>query len=215
LRAILISVAAIATAAGAMLLVPISSALAAPEPSAVPTRWELDLEPGPLRVGTIDVEGVGPRSFFYLTYKVVNNSSEDLYFAPIFELCTDDGEARRAGQDVPMQVTSELLENLSNPFLLDQISIIGNLSRGEENAREGLIVWPAENLKVDEVVVYCVGFSGETRRIVKPDAPPGEDGKPQEVVLRKTMMLVHSTPGDLTGRGTRPLDRTIARWILR
>ncbi len=214
MRAILPTILAVATLAAATIFAPAPVALAAPEPSAVPTRWELDLEPGPLRIGTVDVEGVGPRAFYYMTYKVANNTNEDLYFAPIFELCTDDGASRRAGQDVPLQVTDTLLTRLNNPLLLDQISVIGNLSRGEENAREGLVVWPAENLKVDEVVVYCGGFSGETRRIVKP-AASSEGGQPEEVVLRKTMMLVHPTPGDLAGRGNRPLERSVARWILR
>ncbi|MBL0922242.1 MAG: hypothetical protein IBJ10_08960 [Phycisphaerales bacterium] len=215
MRATLLSLAALgAVCVGASLSVP-APAVAAPEPSAVPVRWELTVQPGPLRVATIEVEDVGPRSFFYMTYKVVNNSGEDLYFAPTFELTTDAGDRFRNGENVPLKVTEALIERVANPFVQDQIAIIGTLSQGEENAREGLVVWPAENLKVDEVTVYASGFSGETRRIVKPDAPAGEDGKPQEVVLRKTLMLVHTTPGQLTGLGNRPLDRTVNRWILR
>lgn len=195
----------------ALAVTPIVSA--APEPSPIPTRWELTIEPGPLRIAAVDVPGVGTRDFFYLTYKVTNNSGEDLYFAPSFELATDDGLILRAGQGVTFEVTNAILGRLNNPFLKDQISIIGVLPQGEENAQEGLIVWPAENLLVDEVTVYATGFSGETRRIPRPDSPP--DGPPQEVVLRKTLMLVHSTPGEITGKGNEPLPRITTRWILR
>ena len=215
MRAILLSLSALGALCCGVALVAPAPALAAPEPSAVPTRWELDIEPGPMRIATIPVEGQGDRSFFYMTYKVVNNSGEDLYFAPTFDLTTDAGTAVRNGQEVPQKVTEILMARVANPFVQDQIAVIGTLSQGEENAREGLVIWPTDNLLVDEVTVYCNGFSGEIRRIAKPDAKPGPDGKPEEVVLRKTLMLVHSTPGELTGMGNRPLDRTVTRWILR
>lgn len=214
MRAILTTIAALGALCAAVLTAP-APALGAPEPSAVPTRWELDIEPGPLRIATIPVEGEGDRSFLYMTYKVVNNSGQDLYFAPTFELTTDAGTAVRNGERVPQKVTEMLLARVADPFVQDQIAIIGTISQGEENARDGLVVWPLDNLLVDEITVYCNGFSGEIRRVAIPDAPPGPDGKPQEAVLRKTLMLVHSTPGELSGKGNQPLDRTVTRWILR
>lgn len=193
-----------------------NAVMAAPEPSPIPTRWELDIDAGPLRVGTVDVPGVGPRAYFYLTYKVTNNSGEDLYFAPSFELATDDGAVLRSGRGVPLAVVDVLQQRLNNPLLLDQISILGTLRQGEENAREGLVVWPADNMMVDEITVYAAGFSGETRRITPPDAAaPSPGQQPEEVVLRKTWMMTHLVPGELTGRGNTPLERTGARWILR
>jgi hypothetical protein len=197
-----------------------SPAYAAPEPSLIPTRWQLDVRPGPLRLAQVEVETQIPgpsgsvvtvrqhRFFFYLTYTVINNTGEDLMFAPSFELATDDGRLIRSGRDVPSEVTAELLKRLRSPFLLDQISIIGMLTQGEENAREGLVIWPADNLMVDEVTVFASGFSGESRRVIRPDT--GE-----EVVLRKVLMLRHDTPGELLGQGDRPVDRTQQRWILR
>ena len=189
-------------------------AIGAPEPSPTPTRWQLDIQPGPLRVGMVDVRDVGPRAFFFMPYKVVNNSGEDLYFAPSFELALEDGTLFRSGRGVPLEVTEALIARLENPFLEDQISMIGVLRQGEENAREGVVVWPAQNLKTSEITVYATGFSGETRRVVKPHSA-ADGGEPEEVVLRKTLMLVHATPGQLTHRGNRPLERTIERWIMR
>jgi len=182
--------------------------MSAPQPAPVPKRWQLDLRPGPLRVATVEVEGEGPRAFFYFTYTVVNNSGRDLLLAPSFELATETGVILRSGRGVPSEVTQELLERLNNPFLQDEVSIIGTIQQGEEFARDGLVVWPAESLKDDEIMIFAEGFSGETRVVRRPDT--GE-----EVVLRKTMMLHHHAPGDITVFGDAPLERIERRWILR
>lgn len=184
-------------------------ALGAPEPSPVPRRWQLDIRPGPVRVATINVEGKGPTVFFYFTYTVVNNTGEDLIFAPQFDLATDEGDLVRSGRDVPEAVQKELLRKLNNPALESEIAITrGTLQQGEENGREGLVVWKAGSLAADDVTVFAAGFSGETRIYKRPDN--GED-----VVLRKVLMLKHATPGDLAGRGSEPLERTETRWMMR
>ncbi len=184
--------------------------LAAPEPAPVPSRWQLDLRPGPLRIATVVDETGLPHTYYYLTYDVVNNTGEDLFFAPSFELTSEDGEIRSAGKGVPTVVTNEMLTRLRDPYLLDQITMAtsGELLQGEENGRSGLVLWPAEGLKVDEIKVFAEGFSGETRTVTKPDT--GES-----ITLRKSLMLVHETPGEITGRGDRPLVRISQRWILR
>jgi len=203
---LLIAAAIVATIT---LLAP-AAAVAAPEPSPVASRWQLDLRPGPLRIATV-VDEIGlSQTYYYLTYDVVNNTGQDIFFAPSFELATEDGEIRSAGKGVPSVVTNEILARLRNPLLLDQISMAtaGELLQGEENGRSGLIVWPAEGLKIDEIKVFAEGFSGETRKITKPDT--GE-----QVTLRKCLMMIHETPGEITGKGDRPLSRVSQRWILR
>lgn len=197
--------------------VAVAPAMAAPEPNPVPTRWQLDVVPGPLRVLTLDVPGVGPRAFFYMPYKVVNNTGDDLYFAPVFELATDEGELLRSGRDVPTVAVREALSRLSNPFMVEPIQAIGTMQQGEEHAIESIAIWPAPNLSVDRVSIYAAGFSGETKRIPLPTPVAStEDGEPiTEVLLRKTLMLVHQTPGELTRVGNTPLTRVEQRWILR
>mgnify|MGYP006267818355 CR=1 FL=1 len=179
-----------------------------PQPDPLPRRWEFDVEPGSLRVASVDVPGEGPSAFYYMTYKVTNNTGEDRFLAPLFELATDDGDIVRSGLGVPRVVSEELLARQRNELLLDEISAQGMLLQGRENAREALVVWRADDLDVDEVVVYAAGFSGETETIRRPDT--GE-----EVVLRKTLMLRHAVPGELNPRSRRPLERTMERWILR
>jgi hypothetical protein len=207
-----------ALAVGPATLVPASTALAAPEPNPVPTRWQLDITPGPVRILTVQIPDEGPRAFYYMSYKVVNNTGEDLYFAPVFELATDEGELLRGGRNVPSVAVREAMNRLGNPFMVEPIQAIGTLQQGEENAIETIAIWPAPNLSVDRVTVYAAGFSGETKRIVKPAivVVEGDEEEPStEVLLRKTLMLVHETPGDLTRQGNNPLTRIEQRWILR
>lgn len=187
----------------------ISEAFAAPQPEAIPRRWEFDLRPGPLRVTTVEVEGVGPRAFFFMTYYVENNTGDDRFLAPRFELATDEGEIiRSGGAEVPREVIRSISALFRNELLEDEISILGPILQGRENAREGLVVWPANDLTVDEVTIYASGFSGETRQFVRPD-------NGEIVVLRKTRMLRHATPGNIDPNSDRPFRRTVDQWILR
>lgn len=201
-------------------LTPATTLIAAPQPEIVPKRWQLDFRPGDVRLATLDVEMsvrtpdggtetvVQPRTFLYFTYEVVNNSGEAMLFAPSFELATAEGEVLRSGRGVPPAVVNELLNRLRNEFLEDEIQVIRTLEQGVENAREGLVVWPAEELKTDELKVFAKGFSGETKRIARPDT--GE-----EVTLHKVMMLRYETPGDLLEFGSRPIPLAQQQWILR
>lgn len=183
-------------------------ALAAPEPETVPRRWQLRIEPGDLRCALIDVPGLGPRTYLYMTYKVVNNSGDDRDFAPSFELATDTGLLIRSGRDIPHAAVQDLMRRIDNAFLQDELSIQGKLLQGEENAREGLVIFAAPDLQASEYTVFAMGFSGETKSVARPD-------NGETVILRKTLMLVHEGTGRLDPSSGRPLTRTSDRWILR
>jgi len=186
--------------------------VAAPEPDPIPRRWQLDLDPGELRTASVDVDGLGPQAYFYMTYKVTNASGGDLLLAPSMELATDEGEVLRAGRDVPASVTREILARLENPFLQDQTAIVGVILQGEENAREGLAIWPATDLDLSEVTVFAAGFSGETAPVDFTDA---QTGKPGRVLLRKSLMLRYNTMGELHPTSTAPLTLAERLWVMR
>jgi hypothetical protein len=186
----------------------LSMAGLAPEPDPVPRRWQLEIEPGPLRMATFNLGEQGPRRFFYMTYRVINNSGQELLFAPAFDLADGEGEVIRSGRDVPGAVTSALLEQARNPFIQDQISIIGEIRQGAENAKDGLVVWPAATLRPQEITVYIGGLSGETATVTSPD------GK-SRFVLRKTLKLDYASPGDLTAQGADAFTVQSRAWIMR
>lgn len=184
----------------------------APEPDPVPRRWQLEIEPGPLRMVSIDLPTTGKQTYFYMTYKVTNNTSEDVLFAPSFEMGNDDGDLIRSGRDVPADVTRKILGMLDNPLLQDQIGVLGMLLQGPANAKEGLVVWPAKSLRADTINVYAGGFSGETRPVEFKDATTGQTNR---ILLRKQLMVKYYMPGDISQQGNRPLNATERKWIMR
>jgi hypothetical protein len=183
-------------------------AVAAPQPDPIPRRWELDVEAGPLRATVVDDADGEPRAYFYLTYKVTNRSGQELYLAPLWELATDEGEIIRSGRNVTASVYEAIIERLRNPFMQDEIDIQGLLLNGREHQRQGVVVWPAENLGIDRVAVFGAGFSGETRSYIRPDT--GES-----VVLRKTLTLRHVVPGEIDPGLNPTLERVETQWTLR
>lgn len=180
----------------------------APEPEPVPKRWQLEVEIGPLRVTTLNVKDIGPQSFLYLTYSVVNNSGQDVLFAPMWEFSNGQGKILRSGRDVPQEVTSQIVSSLQNSFVQDQIEIIGELLQGEENGKQGVVIWPLADMQPERITIYAAGLSGETRTITAP-------GGKTQIVLRKTLMLDYDTPGSLLNQGAQPLPVKTRSWILR
>ncbi len=184
----------------------------APEPDPVPRRWQLSVEPGPLRITSIDLPSTGPRGYYFFTYKVTNSSAGDLLFAPSFDLGTMNGDVRRAGRDVPAEVTRRILADLENTDIQDQIGIVGMLLQGEENAKEGVVVWPADAMHLSEATVYAAGFSGETRQV--PVKNP-KTGIRSNVLVRKTLMLRYQPPGEMRDMSGKPIELAEQRWIMR
>jgi hypothetical protein len=180
----------------------------APEPDAVPRRWELQVDASDLRLVTIDVPNIGARKYLYMTFKATNNSGQDMLFAPSFELSDGDGHVYRSGRDVPLFVTQQLLAQTQNPFIQDQIGVIGELLQGAENTKDGLVIWPVDAFNPSQVTVYAAGFSGETKTVISPD------GK-SKFVLRKTLRLEFQPPGDLSGPASETIPVSTRSWIMR
>ncbi len=190
--------------------VPIAHAMLAPEPRPVATRWEFSFEDGPLRLAWVET-GEGLRPFFYLTYRITNFWGQDLLFAPDVTLVTSDSQVLRSGRDVPAAVTEEIIRRLRNPLLESQIDIVSTVLEGPEHARDGVLIWPASNLQVDEVTIFFAGLSGEYESYVVGRG----SNDPRRYSLRKTMMLRFATPGGFSQQGSRPFERIERRWVMR
>jgi hypothetical protein len=176
-----------------------------PKPAPVPYRWELNFEAGPLRLYTDAAEG---NSYWYFTYSVTNRTSKDQLWAPKMVLYTDAGEIMESGRDVPTRITEDLLDLLGNEFLEDQNTVLGEILQGRENAKEGLVIWPAKNTKVTELSLFISGISGETARVKNPVTG-------DEVTLRKTLQRDYLIPGDPRARGSEPLELVQETWVMR
>jgi len=192
--------------AAALVLLATGLAAAYPVPASIPFRWEFKFEPGALR---LYVESESGQSYWYMTYKVTNRTGRDRIWAPKFTLFTDAGEILESGKNVPTDITNEILDLLRSRFLETQNDVIGDLLEGPENAREGLVVWPARVLNVNELSVFIAGISGETTRVRNPMEPN------EQIILYKTLQRDYLIPGDALARGTTPVDLVQERWIFR
>lgn len=205
--AILTAVATSAILSTPWACMPLASAEAsfqsAPQAS-TSSRWTLDFKSGEFRLFT----AADGRDYWYMTYTVVNRTGQDRMWAPRFDLLSDDGQIRRSGRDVPSSVTSEILRVIGNPLLEDQNQVIGELLQGVENAKEGLVVWPANNLAVKELVVFGSGLSGETKVVADPLT--GED-----VTLSRTLSRSYVTAGEPALRPSEPLRLYEQVWVWR
>jgi hypothetical protein len=176
-----------------------------PKPAPVPFRWELEFDSGDLRLYTDESTG---SHYWYFTYTITNRTGKDQLWAPSFVLFTDAGEILHAGRDVPTRITEDILALLGNELLEDQNEIIGDILQGKENAREGLVVWPARKTDITELSLFVAGISGETARVKNP-----LNGR--EVILRKTLQRDYLIPGNPVARGSKPIELVEQTWILR
>jgi hypothetical protein len=188
-----------------LVLVTLSAAIAYPKPAVVPYRWELDFEPGPLRLYVDPVTGA---SYWYFTYVVTNRTGDDQIWAPSFVLYTDQGEILSSGEGVPTVIEESVREMIGNPLLEMQNEVIGDLYQGREHAKDGLVVWRAPSTDVNELSLFVSGISGETARVENPIS--GE-----ELILRKTLQRDYLIRGDATARGSDPVELVDERWVLR
>ena len=92
------------------------------------------------------------------------------------------------------------------------IAYASRLLQGEENAKEGLVVWPVNTPHVRAIEVFGNGFSGEARTI---DAYDPETKGTKRVTLRKTLMLRYQPLGETKATGAESLPVIEQRWIMR
>lgn len=177
---------------------PSQRALAYPEPAIVSPSWSMDIEvQSPEAISIEDVDG-SIRWFWYIAYKVVNPTDEDLLFIPEITIANDLGEIITAGQDVPPTVFPAIKKRLGNPLLLSPVEVVGKLLQGDDFAREGVAIWPASDGDVDAFSVFIAGLNGETQNVSNPLT--GES-----VLVRRTLMLEYKSPGNFT----RPQEQSI------
>lgn len=186
------------------LLATVAVAAGYPKPAAVPKSWELEFEPGELRL-YFDSTG---SAYWYFTYVVTNNTGADRIWAPQFTLLTDTGDILDSGDGVSPYVTEQIMKLLDNELLEQQNQIIGDLLQGQEHARDGLVIWPAEDLNVNEMSLFIAGLSGETARVVNPATD-------ETKVLRKTLQRDYLIPGSAAARGSEAVGLVGQSWILR
>ena len=192
-------------------LAPISAsrrAIAYPQPEVVPTIWLLDFSfDQPRLIPVADLRG-NLRWYWYLTYKVVNNTQAEQLLIPEFSIATDRGDILEAFDGVPSNVFDAIKAEVGNDLLENPTQMIGRILRGQDHARESVAVWPAFEHDVDLMSVFVAGLSGETRNVPHPVT-----GEP--IVMRRTLMLDFATPGTTSPSRAPLIHLQSRRWVMR
>ena len=196
-----------------------------PKPSIVPTSWQLEFEYQSPRCITLRLPGESKaRTYWYMLYTVINRTGADRIFVPEFILYTDTGKVYRAGKHVPSEVFHAIQSRHNNPLLMSMAGITGPLLQGEDNAKDGVAIWPDIDPKARAFDIFIAGLSGERVEIKLPVPTKvtviGKDGKPIEkvtntAILSKTLHLQYRLPGEPAGRANLVLKPIKKEWVMR
>lgn len=209
---------------------PFASAGDFPEPSPYPIAWELKFQHDKPKRVVVKVPGQGSRAFWYMTYTVTNNTDEDRMFLPVFEMVTKDGKIHRSEKGVPPQVVFDQVkrqERARYPFLEPSHKVTGTVRVGEDQAKDGVAIWPEPMSEMGNFTIYVSGLSGETVTMkmvngvpvrVKPEniAQELKGVKEQDVIiLRKTLQLNYVVYGDEIYPGLDEVNVRPEVWVMR
>jgi hypothetical protein len=183
---------------GLLLVVPTATALAQPKPNPIPVSWELDFQfEDPQRIAVQLPGQPEPQTFWYVLYRVENNTGREQIFYPTFEIVTvrdevvaeTDGEkivpggrqVYRADEGIHPLVFKAIKQRheLTWPFLIEPVQALGRLLQGEDNAKSSVAIWPQFDPQANSFVLYVGGLSGETAQSVN---PAYDADRPEEVV---------------------------------
>lgn len=171
-----------------------------------PGNWQLDFIPGDFRLYTDPQTG---EHFWYFTYKVINRTGQDRWWAPKFELLVDGGIVRRSGKNVSPITMKRVEALIGHKLIEDQYQVLGEIRQGESNAKEGFVVWSTDSLEAKELHLFIRGMSSEILKVASPQA-----GGP-EVLTHKTMKRDYRVSGDPVDRGSKPVECEQTEWIMR
>ena len=165
-----------------------SRLLAYAEPAPAPTSWQLDFTyPVPRTIAVRDIDR-RVQWYWYMPYKIVNNSGQEQFFVPDFTIATHHGDIITAGRGIPPHVFTAVKQELDNRLLENPLQASGRILLGEDHSRESVAIWPVFQHDVDYQTIFVAGLSGESAIIKHPLT--GKD-----VPLRKSLMLTYHMPG--------------------
>ena len=190
-----------------------------PVPAALPAAdvWQLDVEfhGNPEQLEVLLPGDKEPTRFWYLVYTITNNTGIDVDYYPTFEVMTNTFKLYEAGK-VPSKPVYKAVEKLykkSVPLLEPEIQVAGRILQGEDNARDCVCILDDFDPNATSIKLFISGFSNET--ITKEVADDKNEKKTKKVLLRKTLMLEYTVPGDVNNQGSKVMLYRRKEWIMR
>ena len=194
---------------------------AAPTPALVPPpgTWQRDLQlHGQPRQISVTLPGdTEPQSFWYLPYTISNTTGHDAEFYPRVELFTDTLKLYQAGVGVRRPIFEAIRRRYTQslPLLEPQSMLTGRVLQGEDNARDSVIIIRDFDPNATSVKLFFTGLSSETVTVDYPVRVDQDENMQNRLLLRKTLVLEYSVPGDATNLEKRVMLYRGREWIMR
>ena len=187
-----------------------------PRPSIYPISWELKFTHGmPKRIVVEPPGQTVPQAYWYMTYSVTNNTDRERTFLPFFELVTREGKVIRSDKHIPARVFEAIKAREKNRFMQPSWEIAGELRVGEDQAKEGVAIWPEPEARMGQFAIYVGELSGEIAAVKDSAGQPVKDGQGKPVILRKTLQLNYLIRGDEVYPGEDEVNEQAERWVMR
>jgi hypothetical protein len=188
-----------------------------PEPSVYPISWELSFKHGSPQRIVVALSGTStPSAYWYMTYTVTNKTGSDQMFIPSFELVTADGKRYRGDFAIRGEVFDAIKRKENNQLLEPAERLVGTLRQGDDQAKDGVVIWKEPPSSMRSFSIFVSGLSGEHVTLKDDDGKPITDSDGQPVILRKTLELMYQARGG-SGPNIDPsqLDEKPQRWVMR
>lgn len=187
-----------------------------PKPSPYPVTWEFKFTHGPLRRVMVTAPGSNtPQAYWYMTYSVTNNTDQERVFLPVFEMMTKDGKIIRSDKNIPAIVFDVIKAREKIRFLEAYPAIAGELRLGEDQARDGVAIWPEPMAEMGQFSVFASNLSGEAVLFKDAKGEPVKDAEGKPVILRKTLQINYLVRGDELYSGEDRVVELGQEWVMR
>ena len=174
-------------------------------------HWDLDFQARlPQRIVVADKDGT-EKAYWYVLYVVTNKSGEVRDFVPQAVMLTNTGKIARDG--LYPAVLAKVKEAYRVPQIKTSVEMMGPLKAGEDEAREGIFIFPEADVKTDSFTIFVTGLSGEF--VIREVPAAGGNGATEQQVFRKTMQMEYDFPGDTVNLAEDKVYLVGQNWIWR
>ncbi|HTV47153.1 MAG TPA: hypothetical protein VMG59_01785 [Phycisphaerae bacterium] len=203
LAPVLICLAFLGLAAGML-----SAQSTPPVPALSSPSWQLDFVfDKPQRFVIASSADYRLHVYWAVHYTVTNNTGQDVFFNPIFELRTDTGRILKPVAVVDPALFAQLQKAVGDALMVNPMLMAGRLLQGDDNARSSAALFTDLPDDARGFDLYVAGLSGETATQMDPLTH-------KLVVLQKTLDLNYSLPGQAIN--IEPSPQLISRtWVMR
>lgn len=185
-------------------IVPVRTVSAYPKPSIYPISWDLKFQHSvPKRIVVTTPGTTIPVAYWYISFAVTNLTDHEQQFLPVFEMVTGDGKVIRSDKKVPSAVFDEIKKRERKSSLEPLEKISGRLLLGEDQARDGVAIWPEPSTRMGTFDIYVGGLSGESifmkdgeEVAVKDWTKTSDEDRKKLKTLYRTLHLTYQIPGD-------------------